>query len=40
MQRRINTTLAELVAALQSMRALADTLERQPEALLKGKGDD
>jgi paraquat-inducible protein B len=36
---RLNQSLAELAAALQSLRLLSDYLERHPEALLQGKSD-
>lgn len=34
----LNKALTEIAAAAKSVRALADTLERHPEALLQGKG--
>nr|WP_272881583.1 MlaD family protein [Fundidesulfovibrio soli] len=34
----LNKALTEIAAAAKSIRALADTLERHPEALLQGKG--
>jgi len=40
LQRNANQTLAELQRAAQSLRVLADYLQRHPETLLRGKPED
>lgn len=40
LQQNTNETLREVSRAAQSMRALADYLERHPEALIRGKKED
>ena len=39
LQLRLAETLDELAASMRSIRQLADTLDRQPESLLRGKDD-
>jgi paraquat-inducible protein B len=39
-QRRLDETLREVSAAARAIRVLADYLERNPNALLFGKGGD
>jgi hypothetical protein len=36
----LNTALLELTRASRSLQSLADTLEQQPEALIRGKSGD
>lgn len=40
LQQDLRQTLRETTRAVQSVRSLADTLDREPEALLRGKTDD
>ncbi len=40
LQQDLRQTLRETTRAVQAVRALADTLDREPEALIRGKTDD